>query len=258
MAASFNRLLREAVDHFSRFGFTSPADVNDWLVRLSAAAESSLDTAKAQRRIENALGGAFYRELGRGRLITRKGRVSKLSIAQLEPKLRDELERRMFAARELLEGDKKLALERIHNRFLGLATAGVQPKDVREGVKAISKAERDAKAQARMTAIDQTGKLIRTMDEIVAVDAGSIGGFWDATWEIERKHRIEHAIRHEQWYPRRGSWADQQGFLKRALGYMDEHDMPGVKINCRCEYRYVYDLEDVPPEFLTAKGRKAA
>ena len=258
MAASFNRLLREAVGHFTRYGFTSPADVNDWLARLNAAAETSLDTAKAHRRVEKALSSSFANALGRGRLIRRKGKVSKLSIEQLEPKLRDELERRMYAARELIEGDRRVALEQIHKRFLGIATAGQNPKAVKEGVRAMGKAERDHKAAARVFAVDQSGKLMRMMDEVIAADSDSIGGFWDATWDIERKHRIEHAIRHDQWYPRRGSWADNDGFLKRALGYMDEHDMPGVLINCRCEYRYVYDLEDVPPQFLTAKGRAAA
>ena len=194
-----------------------------------------------------------------GRLIKKnKGYVDKLFIAQLEPRLKDELERRMYAARELLEGDKKVALERIHQRFLGIATAGAQPQGGEENVRAITKAERDAKAHARMMAVDQTSKLMNMMDEVIAKDAGSIGGFWDATWDIERKHRPEHAARHDKWYPRRASWADDQGLLKRGIGWMDEHDMPGVLINCRCEYHYVYDLEDVPQEFLTPAGKAAA
>lgn len=259
MAASFQKLLREAVKHFTRFGFTSPADVNDWLTRLSVAAETSLDITAAQARIEKTLGAAFYRALAHGRLIKKnKGYVDKLFIAQLEPRLRDELERRMYAARELLEGDKKVALERIHQRFLGIATAGAQPKAVQESVRAITKAERDAKAHARMMAVDQTSKLMNMMDEVIAKDAGSIGGFWDATWDIERKHRPEHAARHDKWYPRQASWADDQGLLKRGNGWMHEHDMPGVLINCRCEYHYVYDLEDVPEQFLTPAGKAAA
>ena len=245
--------------HFSRFGFTSPASVNDWLQRLSAAAETSLDTSMAHARVEKALAGAFYRALGTGRLIKKnKGYVDKLYISQLEPKLYDELERRMFASRALLDGEKKIAMERIHQRFLGIATAGANPKAVEENVRAITKAERDAKAHARMVAVDQSSKLMNMMDEVIAEDGGSIGGFWDATWEIERKHRPEHAARHRKWYPRRACWADDKGLLKRGAGYMDEHDMPGVLINCRCEYHYVYDLEDVPQEFLTAKGRVEA
>ena len=258
MARAFDKLLREAVSHFTRFGFTSPADVNDWLTKLSAAASNHLEVEKAIERVEKALAGRFNRELGRGRLQGRKGKVSKLSIDQLEPRLRQELERRMYAARMQVTGQHRAALEHIHNRFLGMATAGKQPGKVKAAARHISKAARDAKAQARMTAIDQTFKLMATLDEVIAEDSQSIGGFWDATWDIKRKHRPEHAIRHDQWYPRRGCWADRDGHLKRALGYMDEWDMPGVLINCQCQYRYVYDLEDVPPQFLTAKGRKAA
>ena len=259
MANGFQKLLREAVKHFAKYGFTSPADVNNWVTRLSAAAETSLDITLAQARIEKTLGAAFYRALAAGRLIKKnKGYVDKLFIAQLEPRLKDELERRMFAARELLEGDKKVALERIHQRFLGIATAGANPQAVTENVRAITKAERDVKAHARMMAVDQTSKLMNMMDEVIAKDAGSIGGFWDATWDIQRKHRPEHAARHEKFYPRRGSWADDQGMIRRGIGWMDQFDMPGVLINCRCEYHYVYDLEDVPPEYLTPAGRAAA
>ena len=49
-----------------------------------------------------------------------------------------------------------------------------------------------------------------------------------------------------------------QGLVKHRDGYLDEFDMPGVLINCQCEYRYVYDLADVPDEALTAKGKAAA
>jgi hypothetical protein len=255
---NFHKLLRQATGHFSKFGFTSPSDVNDWLTRLNASAESTLDTDTAKAKVERALAGAFYRALGRGRLAGRKGQVSKLSMDQLEPKLRNELEKRMFAAREEVDATHRQALERIHGRFLGLATAGARPGAVREVVKPVAKAMRDAKAQERMTAVDQTKKLMATMDEVVAEDAGSIGGFWDAMWLIERKHRPEHAARHDLFYVRRGSWADEQGLITHPEGYMDEFDMPRVLINCQCQYRYVFDLEDAPPEVLTAKGRAAA
>jgi hypothetical protein len=256
--AAFDKLLREAVKHFSKFGFTSPADVNDWTTRLNAAAESALDVDTAKAKVERALAGSFTRALGRGRLQGRKGQVSKLSMDQLEPKLRGELEKRLYAAREAVDGAHRQALEKVQNRFLGLATAGAKPGAAREHAKPITKAIRDARAQERMTAVDQTMKLMRTMDEVVAADSGSIGGYWDATWDIVRKHRPEHAARHGLFYVRRGSWADSQGLVSHPEGFMDEFDMPGVLINCQCEYHYVYDLSDAPPEALTAKGRAAA
>ena len=257
---NFRKLLRDAVTHFSKRGFTSTGDVNDWMVRLNSAAESHLDSDRARAKVERALSGAFYRQLAPAKLRTRKGKVDTISMARLEPKLRDELERRMFSAREAVEGAHREALERIHARFLGIATAGASPTAaaISENVRSIDKAARDAKARQRMTAIDQTNKLTRLMDEVVAKDAGSIGGIWDATWDIERKHRPEHAARHGLFYVRRGSWADTEGLIKHPEGYMDEFDMPGVLINCRCEFRYVYGLDDAPPETLTAKGRKAA
>jgi hypothetical protein len=228
-------------------------------VRLNTAAESHLDVDRAKSRVHRSLAGAFMKAIGQGRVERRhKGQVSKLTLDTLEPKLRTELERRMFAATALLDGDKKLALERIQQRFLGVATAGANPGEAQAAAKGVGKAARDARAQERMIAVDQTKKLVATLDEVIAADNGSIGGFWDATWDIERKHRPEHAARHDHFYVRRGSWADTEGMLRHPEGYMDEWDMPGVLINCRCEYRYVYDLEDCPPTALTAKGRRAA
>jgi hypothetical protein len=233
-------------------------DVEQWRMRLLQAAEKQLDADSAAKRIERSLTGAFKRAVAVPRISRRHDRVDKIALAQLEPKLVDELQRRMFAAAEAVDGDRRIALERVQQRFMGLATSGRQPTAAKSVGKAITKAAKDAKAHERMVMIDQGKKLMANLDEIVAADNGSIGGFWDATWEIERKHRPEHAERHQKFYVRRGSWADTDGLVRHAEGYMDEHDMPGALINCRCEYIYVYDLSDCPEEALTAKGRKAA
>ena len=255
---AFLKLLREAAKHFTQHGYTSQADINHWRVRLLTAAEQHLDPEDAHRRIGRTLSNAFYRAIGAGRIAKKHGGVHRWSIERLEPKLKDELQRRIFASQELVEGDKRIALERIQNRFLGLATAGANPGEAQAAASAIGKAARDAKASARMVAVDQTKKMVTAMDEVIAEDGGSIGGVWNAMWDIERKHRPEHAARHGKFYVRRASWADSQGLLKHPNGYMDQEDMPGTLINCRCEYDYIYDLADVPDEFLTVKGRKAA
>ena len=255
---SFPKLLKEAAKHFTRHGYTSQADINDWRVRLLTAAEQHLDPEGARDKIRRSLSSAFFKAIGEGRIAKRHGSVHKFTIDRLEPHLRDELERRMFAAQELVDGDKRATLERIHNRFLGLATAGPNPGEAQAAAQGIGKAARDSKAQERMTAVDQTKKLVAGLDEIIAKDGDSIGGYWDATYDIARKHRPEHAARHDRFYVRRGSWADTQGLVRHPDGYMDEWDFPGVLINCQCEYRYVYDLSDCPEEALTAKGRAAA
>jgi hypothetical protein len=256
--SAFWKLLREAAGHFSRFGYTGQADIQNWRVRLLSAVERQLDPEASRHRIVRALAGGFWKALGAGRIARKHGKVHKFSIQQLEPRFREELDRRMFAAAELLDGDRKLALERIQQRFVGMATAGANPGEAASAARDIGKAARDARAHERMVAVDQTKKLVVTLDEIIAENEGSIGGFWDATWDIERKHRPEHAARHDKFYLRRGSWADVEGLVRKPDGYMDEWDMPGVLINCRCEYRYVYDIGDLPEELLTAKGRKAA
>ena len=254
----FDRLLREAAKHFTTNGYTSRSDINDWRVKLLSAAEAHLDVEGAHKRVGWMLESAYWKALGAGRIAKKHGSVPKYAIDQLEPKLRDELERRIFATQELVEGDKRVALERLQQRFLGLATAGPNPGEAAASATAIGKVARDSRAQERMIAVDQTKKMVATMDEVIAEDGGSIGGFWDAEKEITRKHRDEHLARHNHWYPRRGCWADTEGLLKRGEGYLDEFDMPGVLINCQCTLNYVYDLAAVPPEYLTGKGRAAA
>jgi hypothetical protein len=254
----FDRLLREAAKHFTTNGYTSRSDINDWRVKLLSAAEAHLDVEGAHKRVGRILESAYWKALGAGRIAKKHGSVPKYAIDQLEPKLRDELERRIFATQELVEGDKRVALERLQQRFLGLATAGPNPGEAAASATAIGKVARDSRAQERMIAVDQTKKMVATMDEVIAEDGGSIGGFWDATWDIARKHRPEHAARHDKFYVRRASWADEQVLIRHPNGFMDEWDMPGVLINCQCEYNYVYDLADVPDEFKTAKGKEAA
>ena len=46
------------------------------------------------------------------------------------------------------------------NRFHGLATAGPNPGEAQAAAQGIGKAARDSKAQERMTAVDQTKKLV--------------------------------------------------------------------------------------------------
>ena len=169
---SFQKLLREAAKHFTTSGYTSQSDINHWRVRLLTAAEQHLDPEGARETIRRTLGKAFFKAIGEGRVAKRHGSVHKFTIDRLEPKLKDELERRMYAAQELLDGDKRATLERIHNRFLGLATAGANPGEAQAAASAIGKAARDSRAQERMVAVDQTKKMVATLDEIIAKDGG--------------------------------------------------------------------------------------
>jgi len=56
----------------------------------------------------------------------------------------------------------------------------------------------------------------------------------------------------------RDNWALEKGLIKLAgHQYTDQVTEPGEEVFCRCYYEYIYNLRDLPPEMITAKGREA-
>jgi len=39
-------------------------------------------------------------------------------------------------------------------------------------------------------------------------------------------------------------------------GYTDEITTPGEEVFCRCFYRWIYNLRDLPKDMLTIKGKE--
>jgi len=254
-------LLTSAIRHFAKRGYISPTEVEAWTHRIEDAAEDPHALALEKHNLRLRLEGAFRRAFNRGALLRKHKRIEPWAAERLMPEARAELERRIYAATDLIRLNRKEAVAKTIQRFKGWVTSvppgGLPEVAVKPIKRDMSRAALETRFIARRVAVDQTDKMLANVNDIIATGAGAIAGRWDATWEIERKHRPEHAARHDLIYVIRGSWADEQGLIKHPNGYTDEHDMPAWLINCRCDYIYIYQLQDLPDEMLTAKGREA-
>jgi uncharacterized protein with gpF-like domain len=257
----FSDALKEAIRHFTVLGFTSPHQVDDWSRRLEAAAEDPVEEHQIGARVASTLQGAYTRATRPGSVKRAHPGIEEWMVHRLEPRLRDELQRRIWAAADLIRLNRQQALAKTMARFKGFATSvptgGTPEVNQRLVAQEIAAPSKSLDFITRRAQIDQTQKMIGNLNDIIADGAGAIAATWDHVPELERQFRPEHTARHGLTYPIRGSWAAERGLLRAPDGWWQDFDIPGQLINCRCEARYLYSLEEVPPEMLTPAGRDA-
>jgi hypothetical protein len=95
------------------------------------------------------------------------------------------------------------------------------------------------------------------VEHIFAVEGGAIAGMWKSHFRAPGyDYRPAHKERDGQIFVLRGNWAIEQGLMKLdGRQYTDEITMPAEEVFCQCRYKYLYNLRDLPDEFLTDKGR---
>jgi len=260
---SLQDLLREMIADVSAKGYVSEAQMEGWTDRIRAATEAALGRpAEAREETRDRLRLLFDRFLTRG-VFRRVDGINRFDVSMLAPTLRAELDRRVFAAADLIVVDRDEAVRRTVNRVRGWISS-VPPggTDVLSKVDLrakLSKGVADHKYHKRFVDTDQGHKLIANVAELVAVGSGAIGGVWHDHGEHDKSYdaRKEHLVRSGEFFLIRGSWADEQGLISHRgpIRFYDEVDPVGMKPNCRCWLRYVTSPRRLPPEALTSKGR---
>lgn len=249
----------EAVRAFAQRGFVSPRDVDAWARQIAIAAEAGYDPEGDAARIRRALTAAYRRVTSPRSLARLHTGVEGWATPRLAPQMRDELERRVWAAVKENAEARFAAQDKLVARFRAWATsipAGGQDVDQRQARQNIVKAAKQTPYTRKRAQIAETARMTGNVNDLMAQGGGAIGAIWDHVPELERKFRPEHTARHGKWYPIRGSWADARGFLRHPHGYWQDHELPGQLINCQCEAVYVYNLEDVPADMLNERGRR--
>ena len=164
---------------------------------------------------------AFWQALGAGRIAKRHGSVHKWTIDRLEPHLKDELSAECMPARSwsmATSGRPWSASIALH----GARDGGLKPGRGAGGGEGHRQGGARRQSAGEDDAVDQTKKLVAGAGRDHRPGRRSIGGVLGCTFDIQRKHRPEHAVRHDRFYVRRGSWADEQGLVRHPDGYMDE------------------------------------
>lgn len=260
----FRDLLREAIRHFADRGYASQEELNEWLDRLSAAAERDMPHNSEQReKIRREFETIFRRITSEGGMSKRIPGVSRYTIDMVMPELRAELDRRILAASDLIVLNKKAQVQKTLQRFNGWSTSipkgGLTDIDKRKAFRDIGKSASQVKFEERRVAIDQGHKLMANVTDIVARQDGAIAMIWHSHWrQPGYDYRVDHKERDQRVYLLKDSWAKKQGLVKPGkVGYLEDITQPGQEPFCRCFGQYLTSLARIPDDMLTAKGRKA-
>lgn len=260
----FGKLLREALKEFAEHGYRSEAELQAWLARLHGALDREMpNDDEVRRRLWMAFETVYHRLIARGGIEQWVPGVSRYTLAQVAPRLRADLDRRIMAGVGLIKLNKEQATAKTLQRFAGWITSipagGSGDVDLREAAAHIGKAPAQVRFEARRVAIDQGHKLAAAVAATVADGAGAIAAIWHSNWRrANYDYRPDHKARDGVVYAIRGCWAIEDGLMKRGkAGYLDDITQPGEEVFCRCTAQYITSLRDLPDEMLTRKGQES-
>lgn len=260
-APTFYDQVTAAVRHFQRFGFTSQAELDEWVHRLRTSALLKMqDPAKTEREIAVALGSRYNQLVIKGGLTRQMPAIKAFTLERVKPQLRRELDRRISVSASLIKLNRDEAIDKTLRRFQGWATSipegGSKVVEVKDEKDNIRKALTTLPFLERRVVVDQTHKLVDSITNIVAVEGGAIAARWHSPWRRQGYDaRKDHKERDEKVFAIRGCWAFEKGLMKAGPnGYTDEIERPGEFVYCSCRYEYIFYLTSLPPDMLTKKG----
>lgn len=260
--STFQDVLTEAVRDISENGYDDPVRLNEWLKRLRFAALADLPSEEEVRtRMAMAMDAVFRRTITKTAVLRHHPGVPRFTIDRITPNLRPELDRRIHASANLIKLNREQAVEKMIQRASGWATSvpdggsrAVEKMDVKES---IAKPIRQLRYEERRVTIDQGHKLVSSINAVIAQQTGAIAMVWRSHWRrAGYDYRKDHKERDQLVYVIRGSWAMEQGLITKGAGYTDEITAPAEEVNCTCYGVYLNSLREMPPEMLTAKGKK--
>lgn len=262
MAQSFYDILTEAVADITEHGFDSQTRIDFWMEKLRKAAQETLRPPSVMEQMLRDALGALYRKLvERGGILRLNPGVTRFTLEKVKPVLRAELDRRIMASAQLIRLNREQAIAKTLQRFSGWSTSvpkgGSGAVDRRETKDDIRKSLARLPFEERRVLIDQGHKFASALNQTLALDAGAIAAKWHSNWrQAGYDYREDHRERDGHVYAVRGAWAIDKGLMKIGPnGYTDEITKPAEEPFCRCTYQYLYNLRDLPPDMLTAKGR---
>lgn len=199
-------------------------------------------------------------------------------LEELKPKFRKELDDKVVNSLSLIKTQEHEFMSAIENRFRNWATISseqLRGRTQEEKNKMIREQIGYASTKHQQFVItDQTRKLIGSLNELTAKEAGAIAGIW----HNQRDKRVvgnpngkykptsiheNHWAREGKLYILRDSWAVKRGYLepKNKITYAEDisDGMPSIPIGCRCYFEYIFNLDEIPQKFqeiITESGEK--
>jgi hypothetical protein len=257
---TFDEILTMAVADLTDHGFDSAGRVEYWSKMLQEAAERVAGSSHMREEaLRRGLETIYRRLVERGGLAKRHRGVARFVLERVRPSLRAELDRRIYAAADLIKLNKERAVEQTLQRLKGWATSvpagGSDVVDKREVKENVKRALGSLPFEERRVVIDQGHKLASSLSDILAREGGALAGIWHSHWrQSGYNYREDHRERDGVVYVVRGNWALARGLMKAPNGYTDEIEQPGEFVYCRCYYQWIYALRDLPRDMLTQRG----
>lgn len=263
----YQRTVDEAVDWFAEHGFTSAEKLAYWEDRIRRAAEAAFGPSRtAEEMLRDLLAKTYEKMVSSGKLTQFHPGVARWTLEKVRPELRAELDRRIMASANLIRIKRKQRIEETLARFSGWASSqpvgGSAEPEKRETKESIKKPLASLPYENRRVLIDQSHKLVASLNEVVATGGGAIALRWHSMWRQKNYNfRPDHKERDGLIYGIRGAWAYEKGLTKKPVaGWYDEITAVAQEPFCRCSAVFIYslrELEKVAPEALTQKGREA-
>lgn len=264
MAATFYQTVSAAIADFVANGYDGEDRLKFWSEALrSSAVASMMQEPALEARLQRVLRGNYDRLVERGGLLRRHPSVSSFTLTWAKPRLRAELDRRLLAAAGLIRLNRQQVLADMERKFQGWAVSvpagGSRAVDRSEVKAAIRKELASLPFRERRVLIDQSHKMTAALSDIMSVAGGAIAGRWHSNWrQPNYEYREDHKERDEIVYLVRNSWAHRARLVRPGkAGYSDQVTQPGQEIFCRCWWRFLYELSDLPDDMLTERGRQA-
>lgn len=264
MAETVNEVLTAAIGDFAANGYTDPHRLAYWQKRLADAIEADMTPDHVMDEMLRSTLGEVYRKLvDRGDILEMHPGVERFTLERIRPHLHAELQRRIMASADLIKLNREEMKAKTLRRFSGWATSipagGSDVVDKRDEKEHIRKGIAGAPYAERRVIVDQGHKLNAAISETVALDTGAIAGRWFSNFrQPGYDARPDHEERDGTLFVVRDNWAMKRGFMRLdGHQYTDEVDGPAVLPFCRCKYRWVFHLQDLPTEMLTKAGKEA-
>ena len=261
---TYESVIADAIADFVEHGFDSEERLEFWTERIREVAIECLgsygDTEKAVR---DALTKIFTESVDKNGVLKFAPGVSAFQLKMMRPELYEELNRRIYAATDLIKLDRPQAVAKTLQRFQGWATSipkgGSDITKRGEQKVEIKKALAQLPYVQRRVIIDQSAKLFSSINTTVAVNGGAIGAVWQShKHQRDYNGRPKHNARDGHYFLVPGSWADKAGYIKRgSYPWTDSIEQPGEFVYCRCRWQYVFSLRTLPSDALTKAGQEA-
>lgn len=265
----FYETVAAAIKDMAKHGYDSQARLDHWRALIEkAAAASFVNMDEAERDIRKTMTLSYHRLVTKGGLLRTMPNISAYTLQRMSPILQAQLNQRIMTSIDLIKLNRPMAIAKTLQRFSGWATSipeGGFPSDIRKSVYKpiqvrveLQKAMTSLPFEERRVIIDQNAKLMSAINTTVAVGNGAIAARWQS-----HKHqknydgRPAHNDRDGDVFLVRDCWAIDKGLVKRgASAYTDSIEQPGEYVFCRCSWIYIFDLRDLPSDWLTVKGKE--